>query len=127
MSATVSKIITYYFTLFYIKKINLLRVHPLLMFFWQVYKFFRSSHRRCFTEKNRNINRKVACPQLLKSILQHKCFPVNVAIFFKSTYFEENLLRPAFDLLKQLQKSDELPASVLTLLLSSANVLTGYE
>ena len=42
---------------------------------------------------------------------------------FNNTYFEEHLLTAASDFLKQLQNT----ASVLTLLLSSDNLLTGYE
>ena len=42
---------------------------------------------------------------------------------FKNTYFEEHLLTAASDFLKQRWAA----ASVLTLFLSSDNLLTGYE
>ena len=47
---------------------------------------------------------------------------------FKSSYFEKHLLTVASDFLKQLQKtSEQLFLYLLTLLLSSDNLLTGYE
>ena len=34
--------------------------------------------------------------QIYKKRLQHGCFPVNIANFFKKTYFEEHLQTAAF-------------------------------
>ena len=46
--------------------------------------------------------------------------------FFKSAYFKEHLLTTASDFLKSY-KTAVTVASVLTILLSSDNLLTGYE
>ena len=42
----------------------------------------------------------------IKKRLKYKIFPLNIAGFFKSTYFEEYLLTAASDFLKQLQSSN---------------------
>ena len=46
---------------------------------------------------------------------------------FKNAYFEEHLLRAASDFFKTAREQWSAAASVLTLLLSSDNLLTGYE
>ena len=46
---------------------------------------------------------------------------------FKNTYIEEHLLTAASDLYKTATEQQRAVASVLTFLLSSDNLLTGYE
>ena len=75
----------------------------------EVIKTFKSSHRRCSVRndvlKNFNIHRKTpvlefflnkvtglkACNFIFENRLQHRCFPVNIANFLKTTFFEEPL------------------------------------
>ena len=67
-----------------------------------------------------------AC-NFIKSRLQYRCFPLDIAKFLRTFFyfcFEEHLLTPASDFLKQLQNTGE---QLLTLLLSSDNLLAGYE
>ena len=63
------------------------------MFSWEIYGFFRSTHRRCFMKKavledvlkNFAIFKgKFQACNFIKSTLQHTCFPLNIAKFLRT-------------------------------------------
>ena len=116
MSTTVSKTLTYYLIQFILSY-----TPPPLMLSWEIYEFFRSSYpsvlwEKAVLKKICNIHRNVGGLQLYSEYCK----------IFKNTYFEEHLLTVTSDILKQLQNSGAA-ASILTLFLSSDNLLTGYE
>ena len=85
MSTTVSKILTYYLIESYLLKDKSITL-PLLMYSWDIYEFFRSSHRKCFMKETVLKNFAIftgkfqAC-NFIKTRLQHRCFPLNIAKF----------------------------------------------
>ena len=88
MSTTISKTLTYYLIQPYLFKDKSIAPPP-LMFSWEIYEFFRSSHWRCFMKKAVlknfcNILKKIAGLNFIKKRLQHRCFLLNIAIFLRT-------------------------------------------
>ena len=97
------------------------------MFFWEIYEFFRRSHRRCFMKKAFLKNFAVFTGKLeacnfIKNRLQHRCLPLNNAKFLRRTSASG-----CFWFFKTTTEPRWAAASVLTHFLSSDNLLTGYE
>ena len=70
----------------------------------------------------------IGVPLNISQYSQESCKPATLLKrIFKNTYFEEHLPTAASDLLIQLTEHQWAAASVLTYLLSSGNLLTGYE
>ena len=67
------------------------------MFSWEIYEFFRSSHRRCFMRQavHKKISQYLKKNKIHKKRLQHRCFPLNIGKFIK-----EHLLSAASDFFK---------------------------
>ena len=60
---------------------------PSRTFSWEIYKFFGSNQRRCFTKKAVLKNfaiftAKLQACNFTKNRIQHRCFPLNIAKFF---------------------------------------------
>ena len=80
------------------------------MFSGEIYDFFRSNHQRCFTKKSVLKNfalftGKLQTCNFIKKKTQ--VFSSEYCEIFNNTYFEELVLRAAFDFLKQLQNIGE--------------------
>ena len=111
MSTAVSKILTYYFFSKYITP-------PTLMFSWEIYEYFRSSHRIFFTKKAVLKNfaiftEKLQACNFIKSRIQHRCFPLNMVKVLRTPILKNSCSVSS--------------CFCMTLLLSSGNLLTGYE
>ena len=94
------------------------------MFSREIYEFFRSSHRRCYMKnpvlKNFAIfTGKLQACNFIKKRLQHRCFPGNIVKFLRTP-----ILRNIFWFFKTATEQQLAAASILTLLLSSDNLLT---
>ena len=75
------------------------------MFFWEIYKFFRSSHQKysmnkAFLKKFAIFTGKLQACSLIKKILQNRYFPLNIAKHLFSRTSTNSCL-------KELQNSDE--------------------
>ena len=84
---------------------------PPLMISWEIYEFFRNSHRKCFMKKAviKNFARftgKLQACNFIKKRQQHMFSSAYYEVF-KNIYCEEHLLTAASDFLKQLKNSDE--------------------
>ena len=57
---------------------------------WKIYEFFRSSHRSCFMKKTVLKNfaiftEKLQACSFIKNRIQHRCFPPNIAKFWRTS------------------------------------------
>ena len=85
MSTTVSKTLTYYLIQLYLLKDKSITPPP-LMLFWEIYEFFRSTHRRylwkkLFLENFAIFIGKLQACNFIKKRLQHRCYPLNITKF----------------------------------------------
>ena len=85
MSTTVSKTLTHYLIQLYLLKDKSITPPP-LMLFWEIYEFFRSSHRRylwkkLFLENFAIFIGKLQACNFIKKRLQHRCYPLNITKF----------------------------------------------
>ena len=124
MSTTVSKIWTYYLFQYLLKREIYYASSAGVS--WQIYEFFRSSHRRYFMKKHALKNSAIFTGKL------HVCNSNTVVFLWILRNFQKHLFRRASVsgcvwFLKTATKQQWVAASVLTLLLSSHNLLTRQE
>ena len=91
---------------------------PPLLFFWEIYELFRSSHRRCFMKKFvlksfAILTGKLRVCNLLKRDFSTG-FPTEYCKIFKSTYFEEHLLNGCYWFFKKATEQRWAAAFVFT-------------
>ena len=84
MTTTVSKTLTYYLIQSYLLKDKSITPPP-LMSFWEIYEFFRSSHRRClwkklFLENFAIFIGKLQACNFIKKRLQHRFDPLGTVV-----------------------------------------------
>ena len=99
------------YSVIFITKINLLRLHH-SCFPGKFINFFRINHKNCFMKKAVltnfcNIHRKVAELQPYQEETPTQMFSSKNCKIFKNIYFEGHLLTAASDFLKQHQNNSE--------------------